>query len=92
MSKRFKKLSHSLYECKYHAVFCPKYRSRILEGEVGQYAEKQIRQLLRQKELVAVLELKVQPDHVDLVVEIPPKYAVSALMGAPSREAGAETL
>ena len=92
MSKRFKKLSHSLYECKYHRVFCPKYRYRIFDGALGQYAEKQIRQLLRQKELVEVLELNVQPDHVHLVVEIPPKYAVSALMGAPSREARAKTL
>ena len=81
MSKRFKKLSHSIYGCKYHAVFCPKYRYRIFGAELGQYTGEQIRQLLRQKELVEVLELNVQPDHVHLVVEIPPKYAVSALMG-----------
>jgi REP-associated tyrosine transposase len=81
MSKRFKKLSHSIYECKYHAVFCPKYRYRIFGAELGRYTGEQIRQLLRQKGLVEVLELNVQPDHVHLVVEIPPKYAVSALMG-----------
>jgi putative transposase len=81
MSKRFKKLSHSLYECKYHVVFCPKYRYRIFGQEIGQYAHQQITQLLGQKELVEVLELNVQPDHIHLVTSIPPKYAVSAVMG-----------
>ena len=81
MSKRFKKLSHSLYECKYHVVFCPKYRFRVFEGELGRYTHEQIIRLLRQKELVEKIELKVQPDHVHLVVEIPPKYAVSTIMG-----------
>ena len=81
MSKRFKKLSHSIYECKYHIIFCPKYRYRIFGAEIGEYAKQQIHQLLRQKELVEVLELNVQPDHIHLLVEIPPKYAVSAVMG-----------
>jgi putative transposase len=81
MSKRFKKLSHSLYECKYHIVFCPKYRYRIFGGEIGQYVQEQISRLVGQKELVEVLELNVQPDHVHVVVEIPPKYAVSEVMG-----------
>ncbi|MBM4146701.1 MAG: hypothetical protein FJ240_10610 [Nitrospira sp.] len=35
---RFKKLSHTIYECKYHVVFCPKYRYRIFKGEIGEYA------------------------------------------------------
>ena len=60
MTQRFKRLSHSLYECKYHIVFCPKYRYRILKELIAEY---------------------VQPDHVHLVVSIPPKYAVSAFMG-----------
>ena len=81
MSKRFKKLSHSLYECKYHIVFCPKYRYRVFGAEVGQYVQEQISQLVRKKELVEVLELNVQPDHVHIVFEIPPKYAVSEVMG-----------
>jgi putative transposase len=81
MSKRFKRLSHSLYECKYHIVFCPKYRYRIFGDEIGQYVSQQLLQLLRQKELVEVLEQNVQAEHVHLVVEIPPKYAVSAIRG-----------
>jgi putative transposase len=78
---RFKRLSHTLYECKYHIVFCPKYRHRILKEAIGEYVKQQIYQLCQQKDLVEVLELNVQPDHVHLVVSIPPKYAVSEFMG-----------
>jgi putative transposase len=78
---RFKKLSHSIYECKYHIVFCPKYRYRIFKDEVAEYTRQQIYTLCQQKELVEVLELNVQADHVHLILSIPPKYAVSAVMG-----------
>ena len=78
---RFKRLSHSLYECKYHIVFCPKYRYRILKDEIGEYVKQQIYQLCQQKDLVEVIELNVQPDHVHLIVSIPPKYAVSEFIG-----------
>ena len=57
MTRQLKKLAHSLYECKYHVVFCPKYRYKILQGEVR------------------------QEDHVHVVLSIPPKYAVSEMMG-----------
>ena len=78
---RFKKLSHTLYECKYHIIFCPKYRYRILQGDVGAYVEREIYRLCGQKEGLEVLELSVQADHVHLVISLPPKYAVSNIMG-----------
>ena len=81
MTRRFKRLSHSIYECKYHIVFCPKYRMRILKGEVAEYTSQQIYQLCGRKDQVEVLELNVQADHVHLVVSIPPKYAVSNFVG-----------
>ena len=81
MSKRFRKLSHSIYECKYHVVFCPKYRFRIFKDDIARYTRQQIHVLCRQKDLVEVLELNVQQDHIHLVLSIPPKYAVSSLMG-----------
>ncbi len=81
MSKRFRKLSHSIYECKYHVVFCPKYRFRIFQGDIEAYTRQQIYTLCRQKDLVEVLEVNVQADHIHLVMSIPPKYAVSSLMG-----------
>ena len=78
--KRFKRLSHSIYECKYHIVFCPKYRYRIFVDDIAEYTRQQIYQLCRQKELLEVLELNVKSDHVHLVMSIPPKYSVSNTM------------
>lgn len=81
MTQRVKRLSHSLYECKYHVVFCPKYRYWIQQEAIGEYVEQLVYQLCKQKEQVEVLELNVQTDHVHLVVEIPPKYAGSEFVG-----------
>jgi putative transposase len=81
MTRQFKKLAHSLYECKYHIVFCPKYRYKILEDEVARYVSQQVHLLSSQKDAVEVIEVNVQIDHVHLVVSIPPKYAVSQFMG-----------
>jgi len=81
MKSRFKKLSHTLYECKYHIVMCPKYRHRIFKDEIAEYTKQQLYSLCRQKDLVEVQELNVLADHIHLVVSIPPKYSVSAIMG-----------
>jgi len=81
MTRQFKRLAHSLYECKYHVVFCPKYRYKILQAEVSNYVEQQIYRLCSQKDDVEVVEVNVQPDHIHLVVSLPPKYAVSQFMG-----------
>ncbi len=81
MSKRFRRLSHTIYECKYHLIFCPKYRRRILKDEIREYARREIENLLRQKEGVEIIEMNVQSDHVHLVVWIPPKYSISEVMG-----------
>ena len=81
MTREFKKLSHTLYQCKYHIVFCPKYRYRVLQGEIAGYVKQEIYRLCSQKEGVEVLEANVQADHVHVVLSIPPKYGVSQLMG-----------
>lgn len=81
MSKRFRKLSHTLYECKYHLIFCPKYRHRILKDEIGEWVKTEIVKLLSQKDGIEIIEMNVQADHVHLVVWIPPKYAISQVMG-----------
>jgi putative transposase len=56
MSKRFRKLSHALYECKYHLIFCPKYRHPILKDEIGEYTRREIVNLLRQKDWIEIIE------------------------------------
>ncbi len=81
MSKRFRRLSHTIYECKYHLVFCPKYRRRILKDEIKEYTRREIENLLRQKEGIEVIEMNVQSDHIHLIVWIPPKYSISEVMG-----------
>ncbi len=81
MSKRFRRLSHTIYECKYHLIFCPKYRRRILKDEIREYARREIENLLRQEEGIEIIEMNVQSDHIHLVVWIPPKYSVSEVMG-----------
>jgi putative transposase len=71
MRKCFKKLSHTIYECKYHIVICPKYRYKIFKGEIAEYVRQQIYCLCclcQQKDLVEVLELNVQPEHIHLVI------------------------
>jgi len=78
---RFRKLSHTIYECKYHIVICPKYRYRIFEGDIAEYTRQKLYQLCREKDLVEILELNIQKDHIHLVVSVPPKYSISSLMG-----------
>ena len=82
MSIRFKKLSHTIYECKYHVVFCPKYRYRIFGNSgISEYSRQELYRLCRQKDLLEVLELNIQPDHIHMVLSIAPKYSVSSVMG-----------
>ena len=77
---RFKKLAHATYECKYHIVWCPKYRFRILRGDVGRSVRDLIRQLCSWRNL-EILAGKVMCDHVHIVLTIPPKYSVSEVVG-----------
>ena len=83
MSKnsRYKKLSHSIYSCDYHVVFCPKYRSKVLKDEVKESLKQIMYKLCREKDRVEVLELNIRKDHVHMLLSIPPKYSVSEIMG-----------
>ncbi len=74
------KLSHVVWECKYHLVWCPKYRFRILKGEVGRSVREIIKQLCEWKN-VKILEGNVQVDHIHLVLSFPPKYSISEMVG-----------
>jgi len=76
----FRKLGHALWECKYHLVWCPKYRFQILAGDVGRSVRSIIRQLCEWKRL-EIIAGNVQKDHIHLVITIPPKYSVSEVVG-----------
>ncbi|MCZ7586338.1 MAG: IS200/IS605 family transposase [Deltaproteobacteria bacterium] len=73
-------LSHSVWACKYHVVFIPKYRRKRLFGELRRDLGEVFRTLARQKEC-AVLEGHLMPDHVHMQISIPPKYAVAQVVG-----------
>ncbi len=62
-------------------MFCPKYRYRIFEGQVNEYAKQQVYHLVRQKDLVEVEGINVQSDHVHTILSVPPKYAISEIIG-----------
>jgi len=78
--KDFKRLAHAVWQCKYHIVWCPKYRFRILKGEVEKSVRDIIKQLCEWKN-VEILEGNVQIDHIHLILSIPPKYSVSEAIG-----------
>ena len=69
---RFRKLSHTIWHCQYHILWTPKYRLRILIGQVADEVDMCIRAFSEQKEC-EVIELGVQIDHVYLIVMVPPK-------------------
>ena len=73
-------LAHTKWECKYHVVWIPKYRRKALYGELRRYLGPVLRELARQRES-AVEEGHLQLDHVHMLLSIPPKYAVSQVLG-----------
>jgi putative transposase len=76
----YESLSHSKWDCKYHVVFIPKYRRKTLYGELRQHLGEVFRRLAMQKES-RVEEGHLMPDHVHMMLSIPPKYAVSQVIG-----------
>ena len=73
-------LSHTKWECKYHVVFIPKYRRRVLYEELRGHLGEVFKQLARQKES-KIEEGHLLPDHVHMMISVPPKYAVSQVVG-----------
>ena len=78
---RFSKLSHVLWHCQYHIVWVPKYRYRVLTGEVGFEVMKTVR-VFAERLGCEIVELNVQADHVHLLVKVPPKISISRLLGS----------
>jgi putative transposase len=73
-------LAHTKWMCKYHIVFCPKYRRKIIYGQVRASIRDIIRDLCKWKG-VEIIEGHLMPDHIHILVSIPPKYSISAFMG-----------
>ena len=73
-------LNHTKWDCKYHVVFIPKGRKKALFGHVRQHLGEVFRRLAEQKES-RIEEGHLMPDHVHMMISIPPKYAVSQVIG-----------
>ena len=73
-------LSHTKWECKYHVVFIPKCRRKVLFADLRKELGVLFRELARQRES-SILEGRMLPDHVHMLISIPPKYSVSQVVG-----------
>ena len=73
-------LAHTKWECKYHIVFAPKYRRQVIYKEIRQDVGMILGTLCRRKG-VEIIEAECCPDHIHMLVRIPPKYSVSEIVG-----------
>ena len=73
-------LAHTMWECKYHIVFAPKFRRKAIYGELKKDIGKTLRELCERKG-IEIIEAELCPDHIHMLVRIPPKYSVSEIMG-----------
>jgi putative transposase len=78
--RQVESLSHTRWECKYHIVFIPKYRRKTLFGQVRKELGGVLHRLAKQKESL-IEEGHIMADHVHMMISIPPKYAVSQVVG-----------
>lgn len=80
MKNEIKTLSHSMYRCEYHIVFAPKYRRKAIYGELRRDIGAILRKLCEEKK-VEIIEANAYPDHIHMLVSIPPYLSVSQFVG-----------
>ena len=73
-------LAHSKWNCKYHVVFAPKYRRMVIYNQIKTGIGKILRKLCEQKG-IEIIEAEACPDHIHMLISIPPKYSVAQVMG-----------
>ena len=78
--KDYQSLNHTRWDCKYHVVFIPKRRKKTVYGEIRKHLGRIFHELARHKES-EIVEGHLRPDHIHMCVSIPPKYAVSNVIG-----------
>jgi len=76
----YKSLAHTRWDCKYHVVFIPKNRRKVIYGNLRRYLGEIFHELARRKG-VKIVEGHLMPDHIHMCISIPPKYAVSNVVG-----------
>jgi len=75
----YKSNKHVAYSCKYHVVFCPRYRRKVLVGAVAIRLKTIIREVIKERR-ADLLEMEVMPEHVHLLLEVDPQYGVHRLV------------
>ena len=80
MEKDISSLEHTRWRCQYHVVFAPKYRRMTIYGEIRADIGKILRRLCEQKG-IEIIEAEACPDHIHMLLSIPPKYSVAQIMG-----------
>ena len=80
MKNEIKHLTHSTYRCQYHIVFAPKYRRKVIYGQLRADIGQILRKLCEQKG-VEIIEANAMPDHIHMLVSIPPHISISQFMG-----------
>lgn len=76
----YESLSHSKWDCKYHVVFVPKYRKKVLYGKIRKFLGPVFHELAQQRRS-KILEGHMVQDHVHMLIQIPPKYSVAEVVG-----------
>jgi len=78
--KDINSLEHTRWRCQYHIVFSPKFRRLAIYNEIKVYIGKILRQLCQQKG-IEIIEAELCPDHIHMLISVPPKYSISNVMG-----------
>ena len=73
-------LTHTKWNCKYHIVFAPKYRRQVIYGKIKADIGKMLRKLCEYKG-IEIIEAEACPDHIHMLISVPPKYSISQIMG-----------
>src|SRR6266446_5947480 len=89
MSDLYQSLAHSKWDCKYHVVFVPKRRRKVIFGYIRRQLGPGFHALAKQKEC-QIVEGNLMPDHVYMCIAIPPKHPVACVIGCLSRETAVE--
>ena len=79
--KQYRSGSHTLYQCHYHFLFIPKYRKPVLRGEIGERLRELIREVCKAND-IEILKGHIRPDHVYLLLSVPPSMSPSRVMNA----------
>lgn len=75
IESKYKSNNNVVYSCKYHVIFCPKYRRKILVGDIAKRAKQIFKEVAKEKN-IDIIEMEVMSDHVHLLLEVDPQFGI----------------